>query len=602
MLFASMLTAKELPNILWLSSEDNSPFAGCYGDEFATTPNMDKLASEGFLYTHAYANAPVCAPARNTIITGVYANSGGHQHMRSNYPKSNMIKMLPELLREAGYYCTNNSKEDYNIAKSQTRGIWDESSTKAHYKNRAEGQPFFAVFNCNISHESSIHQSIPKEKLRHDPSQVNLPPYHPDTPEMRHDWAQYYDKIEDMDKWLGEKLEELERSGLAENTIVVYFGDHGGVLGRSKRYVYESGTRVPMIIRIPKKYQYLFPSKEIGDQVDRLVSFVDLAPTMMSLTNQQIPKWMQGKAFLGSQKTEESSYAFMFRGRMDERYDMSRAVRSKGFRYIMNYMPHRIYGQHLNYLWKAPSMRSWEKAYLDGKCDEMQAAFWNKKPVEELYNTEIDPWEINNLAENPAYAEVLKEMREEAINWSLRIGDTGLIPEAERNRRNTIGGSHYDYMRTVPDQWKVWMEVAQIAARGNIENIDQLMDFLNSDDSVIRYWGAMGMLILGEQAAPKSLEIIQLLPDESDEVTVTLSECLYGLGFYNEGLKYLKQGLKSPYLFARVQALNSIDMLGIPQEMIKKDITLMEELYGNETENRYDLRLVSWLEEKWSGK
>ncbi|WP_186758113.1 sulfatase family protein [Echinicola salinicaeni] len=595
------LSAQELPNILWLTSEDNSPFAGCYGDEFATTPNMDKLASEGFLYTHAYANAPVCAPARNTIITGVYANSGGNQHMRSNYPKSNLIKMLPELLRDAGYYCTNNAKEDYNIKKGQTEGIWDDSSGKAHYRNRPNGKPFFAVFNSNISHESSIHKSIPNKDLRHEPSKVKLPPYHPDTPEMRHDWAQYYDKIEDMDQWLGAKLQELEESGLAENTIVFYFGDHGGVLGRSKRYVYESGTRVPLIIKIPKKYQYLFPAAHVGDQVERLVSFVDLAPTMMSLAGRDIPNWMQGKAFLGDQRTEEPDFAYMFRGRMDERYDMSRAVRSKKFRYIMNYMPHRVYGQHLNYLWKAPSMQSWEQAYLNGQCNESQSIFWNKKPVEELYDTENDPWEVNNLADDPAYGDVLKNMREEAIDWSLRIGDTGFIPEAERSIRSPKG-SYYDYMRTVPDNWGKWIEAAQSAANANEGNSERLIGYLKSDDSVERYWGAMGLLVMGEKALPMSREIRGHLPDASDEVTVVLAECLYDLGYKEEGLKYLIKVIHSPHLFARVQALNSIDILGIPFENVKDEIWKMEKEYDHEKDNRYDLRVVDWLEEKWANK
>jgi N-sulfoglucosamine sulfohydrolase len=249
----------ELPNILWITSEDNSPFAGCYGDTFATTPNMDKLAADGFLYTHAFANAPVCAPARNTILTGVYASSGGHSHMRSQYPKSDLVQPYPVYLREAGYYCTNNVKEDYNLPGHQTKGIWDESSRTAHYKNRQPGQPFFAVFNSTLSHESSIHRRTPLDQLRHDPAKVTLPPYHPDTPDMRHDWAQYYDKIEDMDAWIGTILKELDESGEAENTIVFYYGDHGGVLARSKRFLYNTGTKVPFIVRIPEKYKYLLP-------------------------------------------------------------------------------------------------------------------------------------------------------------------------------------------------------------------------------------------------------------------------------------------------------------------------------------------------------
>ena len=247
--------ASDPPNFLWIVSEDNGPFFGCYGDPFATTPTLDKLATEGVLYENAFANAPVCAPARSTIITGMYPPSMGTQNMRSTYPIPESIKFFPQYLREAGYYCTNNSKEDYNMPKPE--GVWDESSRKAHYKNRGEGQPFFAIFNVTISHESSIHKSIPNDSLRHDPAEVKLPPYHPDTPEMRHDWAQYYDKVEDMDARMGEILQELEDAGLTDNTIVAYYSDHGGVIARSKRFVYESGTHVPMIWRFPDKYAHL---------------------------------------------------------------------------------------------------------------------------------------------------------------------------------------------------------------------------------------------------------------------------------------------------------------------------------------------------------
>lgn len=236
------------PNILWIVSEDNSPLVGAYGDDFAKTPNIDRLASEGFLYTNAYANAPVCAPARNTIITGVYANSNGNQHMRSSYRVSDDVRFFPLYLRDAGYYTTNNAKEDYNIASEQTREIWNESSGNAHYENREPGQPFFAVFNSGLSHESSIHSRIPDEELRYDPQEVPLPPYHPDTPAIRRDWAEYYDHMETMDTWVGEILQELEESGEADNTIVFYYGDHGGVLARSKRFVYETGTHVPFIV------------------------------------------------------------------------------------------------------------------------------------------------------------------------------------------------------------------------------------------------------------------------------------------------------------------------------------------------------------------
>ena len=246
--------------------------------------------------------------------------------MRSQYPKSEITRPYTEFLLEKGYYCTNNSKTDYNYANVNTEKIWNECGKDAHYRNRAEGQPFFAIFNFTTSHESCIHKSTADSLLRHQPEDVNLPPYHPDTPEMRHDWAQYYDKVEDMDTKVGEVLAELEKAGLAGNTIVFYYSDHGGVLGRSKRFLYETGTHVPLIIRIPEKYKKLFPAQKRGSEVERLVSFVDLAPTLLSITGSPAPGYMQGSAFLGKYQGEEAEQIYMFRDRMDGRYDLTRSV------------------------------------------------------------------------------------------------------------------------------------------------------------------------------------------------------------------------------------------------------------------------------------
>ncbi|MDR1156499.1 MAG: sulfatase-like hydrolase/transferase [Bacteroidales bacterium] len=592
----------KLPNILWITTEDNSPFLGCYGDSFATSPNLDKLASQGFLYTHAYANAPVSAPTRNTILTGIYACSGGHHHMRSRYDKSDVIHCYPELLRQAGYYCTNNSKEDYNINPEQTKGIWDESSKTAHYGNRKPGQPFFAVFNSTISHESSIHKSIPTEQLRHDPQKVKLPPYHPDTPEMRHDWAQYYDKIEDMDAWAGTVLKELEESGEAENTIVIYYGDHGGVLPRSKRFTCESGTRVPFLVRIPEKYKYLYPAEQPGTKVDRLISFVDLAPTLLSIVGSPIPDWMQGNAFLGKQKSADPGYVFMFRGRMDERYDMTRSLRDKQYRYIRNYMPHRIYGQHNNYQWQAPSMQSWERAFLAGQCNEVQSIFWNPKPAEELYDTENDPWEVRNLAGNPAYRETLERMRA-ALNAQVNeILDTGFIPEGEfyiRSKDMPL----YDYMRSVKLPFTEIVETANLASDGDRKNLGRLTELLKSDESIIRYWAATGLLILKGDAKSAIPQLEKALDDPSPDVAVVVAEALYNLGKKEIGIDAILKTLEHPDIFVRNHALNALENTGDKSPKVQQAVIALDEgSKGDKNPMRYDLRMTSWLKEKWGIK
>ena len=589
---------EELPNILWLTSEDNSPLLGCYGDEFATTPNLDRLASGGFLYTHAYANAPVCAPARNTILTGVYANSSGNQQMRSYYPISEKIKPYPMYLHQLGYYCTNNSKTDYNTNSIDKNEIWDESSGKAHYKNRAEGQPFFAVFNSTISHESSIHKSIPNAELRHNPEEVPIPPYHPATPEMKHDWAQYYDKVEDMDTWVGEKLKELEELGLKENTIVFYYADHGGVLARSKRYLYDTGTRVPFIVHIPEKYKYLFPEENPGETINRMISFVDLAPTLLSITGITIPEYMQGNAFLGNQKTGDPEYAYMFRGRMDEYYDMSRAVCDAKYRYIKNYMPYRIYGQHLEYLWRAPSIGSWEQAYLNGECNETQSVFWNTKPVEELYDTENDHWEINNLANDPAYQEVLKRMRAVNEKWITNILDAGFIPEADLIDR-TGNTPMYDYLRSGEINLEEIFEAAEIATLCKTENLEKLKLFLKSDESAVRYWGATGLLMLGENATPAIEELKAATNDESANVVAVAAEALYNLGEKKVATSALLSVIENPNDLARCYGLNVIDCIDDKSPEIVEGVVNLLQNTETISRQKYDIRAAKGLLEKW---
>jgi len=583
-LVQSQVQQTEQPNILWIVSEDNSPFFGCYGDEFATTPTFDKLAKEGILYENAFANAPVCAPARSTIISGMYPPSMGTQNMRSTYPTPESIKFFPQYLREAGYYTTNNSKEDYNMIKPD--GVWDESSKKGHYKNRREGQPFFAIFNLHVSHESSIHTSIPSEELRHNPAKVILPPYHPDTPEMRHDWAQYYDKIEDLDSQVAKILVELEELGLAENTIVGYYGDHGGVIARSKRFVYESGTHVPMIWRFPQKYKHLAPAKP-NTKIDRLVSFVDLAPTILSLAGVEVPEYMQGKAFLGKQQAPPRAYVHLFRGRMDERIDMVRAVRDKQFRYIKNYMPHRIYGQYIEYLWRAPSCKSWEDAYKAGECNKVQSAFWEQKPAEELYDVIIDPWEVNNLATDPEYATVLKRMREETVRWMSEIHDTGLMPEGELSTRNSEQPS-FDFVHSDAYPVKKILYAANISTMRDKTKLDEIIGFIHHDNSVIRYWGATGCLILGSEAVMATNDLIELLTDKNPDVKITAAEALCNLGKSEIAAPFLIEALKDENLMVRVHAMNSLEIIG--GDVAKASIPTVKQVIGNREGRDYDLR------------
>lgn len=599
LLFLTCLSAgaqsSDTPNILWIVSEDNSPLIGAYGDEFATTPNIDKFAQSAVRYTNAFATSPVCAPSRFTLITGMYASSMGTEHMRSTYPVSAFVKFFPRYLREAGYYTTNNSKKDYNTVDQPE--AWDESSQKATYRNRKEGQPFFAVFNIHISHESQLHTSIPDSALKHDPDKVPIPPYHPATPEMKHDWAQYYDRVSAMDEQVGRILNELDEAGLRENTIVFYYSDHGGVVARSKRFMYESGLRVPLIIRFPKKFQHLAPAAP-GTAVDRLVSFVDFAPTILKLAGLQPPAYMQGAPFLGRDTPPPAQYTFACRGRMDERLDMMRSARDKRYRYIRNYYPHKIYGQYLDYLWKAPSAASWEKAWHAGSLNDLQSVFWKEKPAEELYDVQADPHNVRNLANEPEHQEDLKRLRDALYKWMLESKDLGFLPEP---MLSDIAKKQppYDYARSGAYRLESILEIASLASSKDPSAFGEIQKRLTDRDPVIRYWAATGCTVLADHAKPARRMLTKLLSDPEISVRIAAAEALYAQGETVASIKALDQALESENLMARVQSLNVLENIGDEARPLLGRIKSL--LKDNVKDGEYDARIANHIMRKLQG-
>jgi len=409
------------PNILWISCEDISPNLGCYGDRYAVTPNLDAFASQGALFNRCFTHAGVCAVVRSGLITGMYPPSIGSQHMRSRIVPPAFVKCFTEYLRAAGYYCTNRSKTDYNFEPPLT--AWDESSGRSRdWRGRKPGQPFFSVINLTISHEHFIWPSTYKE-LYHDPKQAILPSYFPDTPVTRRDQARYADIITEMDRQAGKILRQLKSDGLADDTIVFFWGDHGAGLPRGKRWIYESGTRVPFIVRWPGRIKP-------GSVRDDLVSFIDFAPTMLSLAGVQVPSYMQGQVILGEKTAPPRQYIFTHRDRMDEAYDLIRGVRDKRFQYIRNFMPRRTYAQNIWYMNKMPTMQEMRRLNAAGKLKGPQTLFFRKtKPVEELYDLTRDPDEVRNLAGLVKYRKTLARMRQAMEDWQVKIGDRGLIPE-----------------------------------------------------------------------------------------------------------------------------------------------------------------------------
>ncbi len=561
---ATTSRAAERPNVLWITSEDNGPQLGCYGDEFADTPNIDGIAAEGMRYLNAWSTAPVCAPARTTIISGLYPPSTGSEHMRSMTRLPDFMKMYPQYLREAGYYCTNNSKEDYNLEKPGQ--VWDESNRKAHWRKRKEGQPFFAIFNFTTSHESRLRKR-PHTPV-HDASKVRVPAYHPDTPEVRRDWAQYYDKITEMDVQVGRVLKELEQDGLADDTIVFYYGDHGSGMPRSKRWPYNSGLNVPLIVFVPPKFRDLAPDGyRLGGESDRLVGFIDLAPTLLSTVGIEPPGHMQGHAFMGEYRQPEQPYAYGFRGRMDERYDMVRVVRDKRYIYIRNYMPHKIYGQYIAYMFQTPTTQVWKDRYDEGKLEPPQTFFWETKPAEELYDLANDPDEVNNLADSPDHRKILARFRKANLEQVLEIRDIGFLPEGEIHSRSE-GSTPYEMGH---DDSKYPLEkvftAAELASSLKPNLTEALVELFEVEDSAVRYWAAMGILMRGPEAVNASKAALKkALADDSPHVRVIAAQALGQYGSEGDAAKAVSvlmelAPMDTNGVFVSMLALNALDAL-----------------------------------------
>ena len=567
---------EELPNILWITSEDNSPFMGAYGDDYADTPNLDRLADAGIVYENAYATTPVCAPSRFTLITGTYANRMGTENMRSRVPIPENIRFYPSFLKEIGYHTTNNVKKDYNTIDQPE--VWDESSTEAHYRNRAEGQPFFHIRNLTTTHESRLHDPI--DTLIHDPADAPVPPYHPDTETVRRDWAHYYDQMTLMDEQVGGILNELEESGEAENTIIFYYGDHGGALPGAKRFMNQRGLRVPLIVYFPPKFDHLKPDE---DRTERLVSFVDFPATLLSLAGIEPPEFMDGKPFLGDYETEPRDYVHMYRGRMDERYDLTRAVRDKELLYVRNYMPQRIYGQYLWYLWRAPTMQVWEEEYLAGNLNAIQRQFFEPKPAEELYLISEDPWSVNNLADDPAYASDLNRLRRANSDWVRDIRDLGFIPEGISDE---IRGEQplYDAVREKNTPMNDIIETAELASLQPENHLDELAARLDHSDPSVRFWAAMGFAISGNAASEYASSLLSKRDDPSGVVQAAVAEALLVAGETTESLNIIEKTLNHPDGHVKLRALNLVETLDddLITEEIKRTIRRFSEEFENQ--------------------
>jgi arylsulfatase A-like enzyme len=537
--------AGDRPNILWLTSEDNGiSWVSCYGATNCKTPAIDQLAAEGFRYTHCFDNAAVCAPTRSTWITGMYAISNGTQPMRSrNKIPHEKIPYYPDLLREAGYHTSNSIKTDYNIGGRPDSDCWDVMDKKVRYgwRERKPGQPFFAVVNTTSSHESRAHGEA--RDLRNDPAEMQLASYHPDLPAIRRSYAQYADAVENMDNDVRTAIDALKADGLYEDTIIIYNSDHAGVMPRSKRFLYSSGVHCPLVIRIPEKYKHLWPAERPGMTVDRLVSFVDMPKTWLSLAGARIPDTMQGTVFLGKGAEPEPQYHLSFRERADDRCDSVRMIRDRRYAYYKNYMPYAPAGQYLAYLWKIPAAPAWEQYYREGKSDEITGRFFKPRASEEFYDTVEDFDNVHNLIDAPEHQARIAEMRKAMRRMQLELYDSGLIPETMRERRAAEHGVTIYEMVRDPKLYPLesYLDAADLALARDRKNLPAFIEGMSDSDPCTRYWSVVGLLLLDEGAAPAAETLQSALDDEADEVKMTAAWTLVKIGRREEGLATLRE-------------------------------------------------------------
>tara|TARA_B100000676_G_scaffold114597_1_gene114118 strand:+ start:6448 stop:8295 length:1848 start_codon:yes stop_codon:yes gene_type:complete len=543
-LLATSGFAAERPNILWITSEDNGiSWVSSYGSTNARTPNIDQLAAEGFRYSYCFDNAAVCAPTRSCWITGMYGISNGTQPMRSrNEIPHDRISYYPDLLRKAGYHTSNPGKTDYNIGGRDDYDAWDVgkgAGTIYGWKKRQANQPFFAVVNIGDSHESRAHGD--NENTRNNPAAMRLFSYHPDLPEIRKTYAKYADAVERMDEKVGKCLAELEKDGLSDSTIVIYNSDHGGVLARSKRFCYSSGIHCPLVVRVPEKFKHLYPANQPGEVIDRLVSFVDMPKTWLSLAGAEIPDTFQGTVFLGKGIEQEPAYHLAFRERADERLDCVRVIRDKRYAYHKNYMPYAPAGQHLAYLWKAEATPAWEQHHREGKTNEITGRFFEPRVSEEFFDNEKDFDNVYNLIKAKRHQERIAKLKHALRQRQLELYDSGLLPEQMRVRRAKENGlTIYDMVRDEKlYPLATYLDAADLALARDKTNLDTFVNYLSHEDEGLRWWGIVGLHLLDQQSAPATAALKAALSDDAHEIRMMAAWTLVKLGQSDQAITCL---------------------------------------------------------------
>ena len=515
----------------------------------------------------------------------MYAISNGTQPMRSrNLIPHDTIKYYPDLLRQAGYYTSNPGKTDYNIGGRDDKECWDFKGGKGKsqygWQHRKPGQPFFAVVNIGDSHESRAHGNV--ENTKHNPAEMKLFSYHPDLPIIRKNYAKYADAVENMDRKVGETIEALKQDGLYDDTIIIYNSDHGGVMARSKRFLYSSGVHCPLIVRIPEKWKQLYPADRPGMTVDRIVSFVDMPKTWLSLAGAEIPDQFQGTIFLGDGIEPAPKYHLGFRERADERLDNVRLMRDARFSYHKNYMPYAPAGHHLAYLWKAPLTPAWEEYHREGKTDEITGRFFRARVSEEFYDNETDFDNVHNLIDDSGASGEDRRTQESLAPKQLELRDSGLMPEKMRERR--AAANNLTLYEMVRDETlyplEKYLDASDLALVRDKANLPTFVTRMSDADEAMRWWAVVGIHLLDEDAAQAAEVLESALEDDAHEVRMMAAWTLIKLGQPDNAIACL-DSLLFDGTNNEVMLQNVIDWIGGPAlPLVKKYIEKGETRQG----------------------
>ena len=567
----SVFEANKKPNILWITIEDTSPqFIGCYGNTNARTPVIDKLAAEGIRFTNAFSTGTVCSPSRTAIITGVKTYKTGTGNHRSKYAVPEFIKGFPYYLQQQGYYTTNNVKTDYNVAgeKDFIAVAWNESSNNAGWWNRKPGQPFFAVFNYNESHQSRTmtetydwyvenvyNQLLPNERIGD--NDFEMPPFYLDSPEMRRQFARVYNSIKLTDNKIGELLARLENDNLKDSTIIFFYADHGEGMPRGKTNGINYGYRVPFIIWFPKMYKHFSPWGKAGIVSDELIDFTDLAPTLLSLAGGEIPKHLEGRSVLGKKRSKPVDYLFLSSDRSDNGIDMVRTVTDGKYVYSRNFLPFINEARYIRYMEIGEIKQQMRKDLAENKLNPLQKSLFEPRPAEFLFDIETDLWETNNLAKDPEYKSVVEKMRTLMKNEVLRSRDVMFLPEYEISLLSKTTSAYEFRMSNEKYPLEEIYEAASLAGFRSKEVAAKQVEMLKSPNTIVRYWAILGLRSQNkEDLKPFSADILNSMEDIYPPIGVTASAIAYEIFENKSAEENLKEFCAQDNLQVSLMAIN----------------------------------------------